>query len=143
MSMMMPPDAAPGLPTTPGGGDPGVGGNAPPMDMMNQGPVPGDGGMAGLLAALGGGGDQSGGTPADAGGGDQGQGELDSIGHIQAAMQHLMMALAKEPDEQQGHGIVKGMAGLQGILGGNAKKQADLAALGGAAGGNGGPPSGG
>ncbi len=100
--------------------------------------------MAGLMAALGGGGP---GGPGDGGGGppglsdtDQGQdnGQMDATDHIQAAMQHLMMALAMEPDEEQGAGIAKGMAGIQGILGGKQKKAAQLAALSGPPGG--GPP---
>jgi hypothetical protein len=51
--------------------------------------------------------------------------------HIQEAMKHLMMALATEGDDQRGHGILKGMTALQGILGGEAKKNAQLAQLGG------------
>jgi len=42
-----------------------------------------------------------------------------------------MMALAIEPDEQTGQGIVKGMGALQSILGGAQKKQSQLAQLGG------------
>jgi len=139
MSMMMPPDpsAAPGLAPAPGGG-----GAPGPMDALNQGPVPaGPGGMGALMAALGGGGGGGpGGGPGLGPGPDPGlQGGPDDIpvsqmsptDHIQAAMQHLMMALAIEPDEQTGQGIVKGMGALQSILGGAQKKQSQLAQLGG------------
>lgn len=73
-------------------------------------------------------------------GGDEG-GELisegdqdepqDSIGHIQKAMKHLMMAIAMDEDEERGHGITKGMGALQGILAGEQKKNNTLGALGG------------
>lgn len=122
MSMMLPPDpgAAPGLPVPPGGGD---GGPPGPMDQMNQGPVPGDaGGMQGLLDAL-----QGAGGPAPPGPDtppDDASADMDSIDHIQQAMKHLMMALAKDTDEERGAGVVKGMGALQGILGGEQKKNA-------------------
>jgi hypothetical protein len=51
--------------------------------------------------------------------------------HIQEAMKHLMMALAKDEDDERGAGITKGMGALQGILGGEQKKQSQLQALGG------------
>lgn len=137
MSMMLPPDpsAAPNLPIAPGGGDT----PPPPMDPMNAGAIPaepGGGGMEGLLASLAGGaggglppmpeGDATlGGTPAE----DDEQ--MDSIQHVQQAMKHLLMALAKDEDDERGGGIVKGMGALQGILGGEQKKNAQLSAIGG------------
>jgi len=69
---------------------------------------------------------------------DQGQSpiaDMTSTDHIREAMKHLMMALAVEPDESQGAGIVKGMGALQGILGGAQKKDQQLAQLGGPPGG--------
>jgi hypothetical protein len=135
MSMMMPPDpsAVPNLPIAPGGGDT----PPPPMDPMNQGPIPagpGGGGMEGLLASLAGGAGGPGGPP-DAGGPPEGDmttdgtdpsqdDQMDPKEHIQQAMKHLLMALAKEPDEQASHGITKGMGALQGILAGEQKKNA-------------------
>jgi hypothetical protein len=129
MSMMMPPEAPPGLPIPPGG----AGGELPPRDALNQGPLPGEDGMAGLMAALGGGGAPDEGIPL----GDATQGgtapeddvEMDSIQHIQQAMKHLMMAMAKDEDDERGVGITKGMGALQAILGGEQKKNNQLAAL--------------
>src|SRR5262245_34947434 len=123
MSMMLPPgEAPPGLPMPPGGGMPGPGGPAGgPMDALNQGPVPSGDGMAGLMAALQGGGGGDGGPPAgpDAlGPGPEDTGDMDPVEHIQQAMKHLMMALGKESDEERGHGLLKGMGALQGILAG-------------------------
>jgi len=137
MSVMMPPDpsAAPNLPVPPGGGD---GGPPAPMDALNaaQGPIPGggdgQGGMAGLLAALGGGGDGGAGPAGpDQGGPTPDEAGMDPVEHIQQAMKHLMMALAKEPNEQTGQGVIKGMGALQGILAGEEKKNAQLSQLGG------------
>jgi hypothetical protein len=132
MSMMLPPDpsAAPNLPTLPGGG-PGPPG---PMDALNQGPIPGGGGIGDLLAALGGpqGGPGPGGPPGPGDGGPTLPADLqsmDPVQHIQVAMQHLMMALAKEPNEADGSGIVKGMGALQAILGGKQKDQQQRQAL--------------
>ena len=48
---------------------------------------------------------------------------MDSIGHIQQAMKHLMMAMAMDEDEERGMGITKGMGALQSILGGEQKKR--------------------
>jgi hypothetical protein len=141
MSMMMPPDpgAVQGLPGMP----PGGGGMPPPMDALNQGgPLPADQGIGGLLAALGGGGgappgmggpEMGGGPPGlDAlGPGEEDTGQLDAVGHIQQAMKHLMMAIAKDDDEERGLGVTKGMGALQGILAGEQKKSAQLSALGG------------
>jgi len=141
MSMMMPPEAAPGLPIPPGGG-----GEMPPRDALNEMPLPGEGGLSGLMAALGGGGEGGmppelgGGMPPELGGGMPegmppdgelgGEEELDSIQHIQQAMKHLMMAMAKDEDEERGVGITKGMGALQAILGGEQKANKSLAALG-------------
>jgi|SRR5262245_119174 len=143
--MAFPPDpnATPGLPMAPGGE-----GVPPPMDATNAGPMPGEEGMAGLLAALGGG--DAGGPPPELGGmgippelggqiplddeelaaGEE-EPEMDPVEHIQQAMKHLMMALAGDEDEERGHGIVKGMGALQALLGGEQKKQAQLQSLGG------------
>jgi len=116
MSMMLPPDpgAAPNLPVQPGGGD---NGGPPPLDALNQGPVPAGGGIGDLLSALGQGG------PDEGPGASTAEQSMTSAEHIQEAMKHLMMALAKEPDESQGTGIVKGMGALQAILGGKQKAQ--------------------
>jgi len=54
---------------------------------------------------------------------------MTAVEHIQAAMRHLMMAVTESQDEQQTHGITKGMATLQGLLAGDAKRQ--IAARGG------------
>lgn len=135
MSMMMPPEAPPGLPIPPGGG-----GAAPPRDVLNQMPLPGEGGIEGLLAALGGGaGGDAGGLPPELGAGTPeglppdgelgGHEEMDSIQHIQQAMKHLMMAMAKDEDEERGVGITKGMGALQAILGGEQKANKQLTAL--------------
>lgn len=134
MSMMLPPGSAPpNLPMAPGGGDT----PAPPMDMLAGQSLPTGGGLEGLMAALGGGGGAPGETPLPPGdntlGGtspEEGQ-EMDAIGHIQQAMKHLMMAMAKDDDDERGTGIVKGMGAIQAILGGEQKKNAQLSALGG------------
>lgn len=133
MSMMLPPgEAPPALPLPPGGG--GMGG---PMDSLNQGPIPSGGGIEGLLAALGGGGAPGGApdeTPAPGdplGPGPENTGDMDAVGHIQQAMKHLMMAIAKDDDEERGLGITKGMGALQGLLAGEQKKNAQLSQLGG------------
>jgi len=107
------------------------------MDSLAGQSLPTGGGMEGLLAALGGGG---GGPPGgDMPPGDNTQGgtapgdnaEMDSVEHIQQAMKHLLMAMAKEGDEERGSGITKGMGALQGILAGEQKKNSQLQALGG------------
>jgi len=132
MSMMMNPEEAPGLPTTPGGGEAMMGGPAPPMDQLSAGPIPGEGGMEALLGALGGGGA---GAPGEVMPGDSDQGgveeqeEMDSIQHIQQAMKHLMMAMAKDEDEERGMGITKGMGPLQAILAGKQKTDKQLSSL--------------
>ena len=141
MSMMMGPEVPPGLPVPPGGGEAMMGGPAPPMDSLNAGPLPGEGGIEALLGALGGGG--AGAAPGmapppgiaeeEAGLGAEPMGEeeeMDSISHIQQAMKHLMMAMAKDEDEERGLGITKGMGPLQQILAGDQKKNATLANLG-------------
>jgi hypothetical protein len=135
MSMMMYPpeqEQLPGLPLPPGdGGTPPM-----PMDALNAaGGLPAEDGMAGLMAALGGGG-----MPPEAGmmpeelppeGEEEEDGELDPVEHIQQAMKHLMMALAKEEDEERGQGLVKGMGALQSILAGEQKTNAQLQQIGG------------
>src|SRR5262252_413537 len=120
MSMMMPPDYAPGLPIPPGGGDAMMGGPAPAQDALSGQALPSQGGMDGLLAALGaGGGDQSG------QGGDQtaGPNDMSAIDHIQEAMKHLMMAMSLDQNEQNNLGVTKGLGALQGILAGHQKAQ--------------------
>lgn len=135
---------------------PGAGG--PPPDMGGLGPPPGAAGPAGpgdpgsmamLAAALG----QGPGGPADGAGlppglsdpgaggggpgagGDQGGSDLlsgmSSTDHIRSAIKHLMMAMTESTDDQQGHGIVKGMAALHGILAGKQKSDATVTAAGG------------
>jgi hypothetical protein len=128
MSMMMNPEEAPGLPTPPGGGMEMMGGPAPPMDALNQGPLPGEGGMDALLGALGGGGAA---PPPGIAEEEAGLEEepVDSIGHIQQAMKHLMMAMAQDEDEERGMGITKGMGALQAILGGEQKKAKQMTSL--------------
>jgi hypothetical protein len=128
MSMMMGPEAPPGLPLPPGGGQEMMGGPAPPMDALSGAPLPGEGGMEALLGALGGGG--AGAAPPGIAEQEAGPDEeMDSIGHIQQAMKHLMMAMAKDEDEERGVGITKGMGALQAILGGEQKKNATLSSL--------------
>jgi len=86
--------------------------------------------MEALLGALGGGG--AGAPPPgiaeEEAGPEEGE-EMDSIGHIQQAMKHLMMAMAKDDDEERGMGITKGMGALQSILGGEQKANKTLASL--------------
>jgi len=154
MSMMMPPDpsAGAGMPLPPGGGPPGM--PPPPMDAMSSTPLPAEGGIEGLIAALQGGGGAGG--PAGLPGGLEGQGfpggagddgglgqalgagddspdmaDMSPVDHIQHAMKHLMMAMAGSQDDEQGTGIVKGMGALQALLGGEQKKQKLLASAGG------------
>jgi hypothetical protein len=142
---MMPPapgEAPPGLPIPPGGAMPGEA--IPPMDALNQGPIPAEGGIEGLMALLGGGGGGGGLPPGMEGGlppGMEGEGppglppeliqeldddnadmEMSGTDHIRQAIKHLMMAMADESDDERGHGITKGMGLLQGILGGDQKK---------------------
>jgi hypothetical protein len=137
MSMMMPPEAPSGMPLPPGGG-----GDAPPMDAMSSTPMPAEGGIEGLIAALGGGG----GAPPGVGGGLEGLGlpggavpgdelapdeALTAVDHIKQAMKHLMMAMAGEDDDERGAGIISGMGALQKLLGGEQKRQKILADAGG------------
>jgi hypothetical protein len=136
MSMMMPPEAPPGMPLPPGGG-----GDVPPMDAMSSTPMPAEGGIEGLIAAL-----QGGGAPPGMGGGLEGLGlpggampeealgedeALTAVDHIKQAMKHLMMAMAGEDDDERGAGIVSGMGALQKLLGGEQKRQKILADAGG------------
>jgi hypothetical protein len=71
-----------------------------------------------------------GGPGGDLGGTDllQGMGASD---HIRAAIKHLMMAMTESDDDQEGHGITKGMSVLHGILAGKAKNQKAITAAGG------------
>jgi hypothetical protein len=133
MSMMMPPEAPPGMPLPPGGG-----GDVPPMDAMSSTPLPAEGGIEGLVAALQGGG--MGGPPGMEGLGppegempseEIGEEPLDAVEHIRQAMKHLMMAMAGEDDDERGSGIVSGMGALQKLLGGEQKRQKVLADAGG------------
>jgi hypothetical protein len=140
MSMMMPPDPAAlgGAPMPPGGGMPGEG--LPPRGMEPPGPMPGEGGIEALMAALGGGGgmpppEEMGGMPPEMGGeippelGEAAMAgseleEMSPVDHIRQAMKHLMMAMAGDEDDERGAGVVKGMGALQAILGGEQKKSA-------------------
>jgi len=123
---------------------PGGGGDVPPMDAMSSTPMPAEGGIEGLMAALQGGG--MGGPPGMGGGGLEGLGlpggagpeeamgedeALTSVDHIKQAMKHLMMAMAGEDDDERGLGITKGMGALQALLGGEQKRQKILADAGG------------
>jgi hypothetical protein len=130
MSMMMPPEAPPGMPMPPGGG-----GDVPPMDAMSSVPMPAEGGIEGLLAALQGGGGGMGGLGAPPGLAPEeafaaGE-EMGAVDHIKQAMKHLMMAMAGEDDDERGAGIVSGMGALQKLLGGEQKRQKILADAGG------------
>jgi hypothetical protein len=152
MSMMMPPDPSMGAP--PQGGPPGMplppggGGEMPPMDAMSSTPLPAEGGIEGLIAALQGGGGGGGveglGMPGGAAPGEEGLGaalgaepgspdmrDMSPVEHIQHAMKHLMMAMASSDDDEQGVGITKGMGALQALLGGEQKRQKTLASAGG------------
>ena len=129
MSMMMPPDpaAAGGMPMPPGGG-----GGVPPMDAMSSTPLPAEGGIEGLMAALGGGGE----IPPEPGAEEMpseemGEEPMDAASHIQQAIKHLMLAMVANDDEEQSAGIVKGLGPLQAILGGEQKKSKVLADAGG------------
>src|SRR5262245_50702836 len=116
MSMMMPPDYAPGLPTPPGGGDAMMGGQAPPQDALSGMALPRHGRRDGVPASLGRGGEQ---TDRGAGaGGDPAAGpsDMSAIDHIQEAMKHLMMALSLDQNETNNLGVTKGLGALQGIL---------------------------
>jgi hypothetical protein len=131
MSMMMPPEAPPGMPLPPGGG-----GDVPPMDAMSSVPMPAEGGIEGLLAALQGGGGMGGPPGLGPPGGEMpseeiGEEPLSAVDHIKQAMKHLMMAMAGEDDDERGTGIVKGMGALQALLGGEQKRQKILADAGG------------
>ena len=148
MSMLMPPDpsGAPNLPLPPGGGPPG-GGPIPDTSVAPPGPLPAQGGMSALAAALGGGGPEETGEPPglppaeESGepGGAQGSpiDNMSTIDLIQEAMKLLIVAFAKAQDEGHGSGIIKGMGALQQILGGDAKQQQQLATLGAGGGGPG------
>jgi hypothetical protein len=139
MSMMMPPDpaAAGGMPLPPGGGGP-----IPPMDAMSApAALPAEGGIEGLMAALGGGGlGPEGPLPGEPPLGppgaempseEMGEEPLDAAAHIQQAIKHLMLAMVANDDEEQSAGIVKGMGPLQALLGGEQKKAKVLADAGG------------
>ena len=94
--------------------------------------------MAALAAALGAGAgapDLGGGAP-DTGdvGGTEGSDLLSGMSttdHIRAAIKHLMMAMTESSDEQESHGITKGMGALQGILAAKAKNDSTVTAAGG------------
>lgn len=103
----------------------GGGGLPPGLDPSMLGGDPGGGDP---LAGLGGGGDP--GAGGDGGGSDllSGMGATD---HIRAAIKHLMMAMTESGDDQESHGITKGMSVLHGILAGHAKNQKTIQAAGG------------
>ena len=120
MAMMMPPEAsrrgcrcpravAPGMP------------EIPPMDAMSSTPLPAEGGIEGLMAALGEAGRAPGGLeglglPGGAAPGEEmgAEEEMDAVEHIQQAMKHLMMAMAGERGrrarrrDREGHGCAPG-----------------------------------
>lgn len=108
------------------------GGGAPPgMDPSALG-----GGMPPGLdpSALGGGGldpsmlDPSGGAGGDQGGDLGGLGQMNATDHIRAAIKHLMMAMTESGNDEQSHGIAKGMTALHSILAGDAKNAKTVAA---------------
>jgi hypothetical protein len=117
----------------PGGAPPG-GGLPPGIDPAAlAGGAPPDGGGPDIAALLGG----AGGGPTP--GGPPGSGDantdllsgMNSTDHIRAAIKHLMMAMTESSDDQEGHGITKGMSVLHGILAGKAKNAKTVAAAGG------------
>ena len=73
------------------------------------------------------------GAPGDQG--DQGGSDLlsgmSATDHIRAAIKHLMMAMTESGNDEESHGIVKGMAALHGILAGKQKADATVTAAGG------------
>jgi hypothetical protein len=141
MSMMMPPDPSMGAPPPGGGAPPGMplppggGGDIPPMDAMSSVPMPAEGGIEGLVAALqgGGGGMEGLGLPGGGAPGEEASpvDDMDAVDLIREAMKLLMVALAKDEDDERGVGITKGMGALQGLLGGEQKRQKVLADAGG------------
>jgi len=85
-----------------------------------------------------------GGVPPDIGGGDAGGGPDDTAqqgsdllsgmgatDHIRAAIKHLMMAMTESKDDQESHGITKGMAALHGLLAAKQKNDQTVTAAGG------------
>ena len=118
--------ASPGGPTDGAGLPPG-------LSDPGAGTPPGGPDIAALLG--GGGGDVGGPTP----GGPPGSGDantdlltgMGSTDHIRAAIKHLMMAMTESADDEESHGITKGMAALHGILAGKQKNQKTIAAAGG------------
>jgi hypothetical protein len=95
----------------------GLQGGPPGPDLGPAGGGPPDGGDGG-----------GGGFPADLANPDDLR-PMGAVDHIRQAMKHLMMAMTQTQDEQQGHGITKGMSALQALLAGDAKQK--LAARGG------------
>lgn len=111
----------------------GAGGGGDPLAALagggGPGPGGGDGQLADLLGGAGPGGD-AGPAPEDKGGSDLLNG-MGSTDHIRAAIKHLMMAMTESKDDGEGHGIVKGMAALHGILASKQKSDATVTAAGG------------
>jgi hypothetical protein len=113
----------PGGPTDAGGmppglADPALAGGAPP-------------GLDPGALAGGGGGPTPGGPP---GSGDVNSDLLtgmSSTDHIRSAIKHLMMAMTESGDDEESHGITKGMAALHGLLASKAKNAKTVAAAGG------------
>ena len=56
---------------------------------------------------------------------------MNSTDHIRAAIKHLMMAMTESKDDNQGHGITKGLAALHGILAAKQKSDQTVTAAGG------------
>jgi hypothetical protein len=114
----MPPGGPPG-----GGLPPGI----DPAALLGGAPPGGD--PAALLG--GGGGPTPGGPPGSGDANTDLLTGMDSTDHIRAAIKHLMMAMTESGDDEESHGITKGMAALHGILAGKAKNQKTVAAAGG------------
>jgi len=93
-----------------GQGGPGGAGAAPPDLSALAGPGPDAGGDTGGTDLLSG---------------------MSSTDHIRAAIKHLMMAMTESTDDQESHGIGKGMVALHSILAGKAKNDATVTAAGG------------
>jgi hypothetical protein len=87
------------------------------------------GGLDPSMLAGGGGGEEPGG-PGGGEGSDLLSG-MTSTDHIRAAVKHLMMAMTESDDDEEGHGIGKGMVALHALLAGKAKNAKTITAAGG------------
>jgi hypothetical protein len=143
MSVYAAPDATMGPLPDQAGPTPGMAGPPGPGDPAS---------MAMLAAALGAGGPGAGGpppgmggpdlgapsdlgVPPDTGGGGPGGADalqaMSATDHIRAAIKHLMMAMTESGDDEESHGITKGMSALHQILASKAKSQRTISAAGG------------